>query len=47
MLLIRADEVIGAISINTVATAVQAMTSAILTNTLICINAQNAQWEFN
>jgi hypothetical protein len=29
MLLIRADEVIVAIAINTVATAVQAMTSAI------------------
>jgi hypothetical protein len=46
MLLIRADEVIGSISINTVATAVQAMTSAILT-TLICINAQIAPWVFN
>jgi hypothetical protein len=38
----------GAISINTVATAIQAMTSAIVfTNTLICINAQIARWEFN
>jgi hypothetical protein len=47
MLLIRADEVIGAISINTVATTVQAMTSAILTTTLICINAQIAPCVFN
>ena len=46
MLLIRADEVIGEISINTVATTVQAMTSAILTDTLIRINAQIALWVF-